>query len=67
MDFIIERRYAIEHELSRNLKLGVLGHDTRNKFSDDTPIVVLLLGGDSITLRALCRCLNQGTPLVIVK
>ncbi|CAF5136887.1 unnamed protein product, partial [Rotaria sp. Silwood1] len=60
-------RCAIEHELSRKLKLAVLGHDTRNGFGDGTPIVALLLGGNATTLRALCRYLKRNTPLVVVK
>ncbi|CAF5111384.1 unnamed protein product, partial [Rotaria sp. Silwood1] len=36
-------------------------------FGDGTPIVALLLGGNFTTLRALCRYLKQGTPVVVVE
>ncbi|CAF5074480.1 unnamed protein product, partial [Rotaria sp. Silwood1] len=37
------------------------------EFDDATPIVALLLGGNFTTLRALCRYLAQGTPVVVVQ
>ncbi|CAF5030450.1 unnamed protein product, partial [Rotaria sp. Silwood1] len=67
MDFIVKRHGDIEYQLSLNLRSKALGRDEQNGFGDGTPIVALLLGGNFTTLRALCRYLKQGTPVVVVE
>ncbi|CAF1071250.1 unnamed protein product, partial [Rotaria sordida] len=39
----------------------------RHRFHKHIPIVVLLFGGNFTTLRALCRYLKTGTPVVVVR
>ncbi|CAF2710113.1 unnamed protein product [Rotaria sp. Silwood2] len=52
----------------RHDMISYLSDDGQTKRDgDDTPIVALLLGGNSTTLSALCCYLKQGTPIVIVK
>ncbi|CAF1202132.1 unnamed protein product [Rotaria sordida] len=67
LDAIIKWHHDIEDELSRELKLSVLNNDKRNGFDNHIPIVVLLFGGNFTTLRALCRYLKTGTPVVVVR
>ena len=36
-------------------------------FDNDIPIVMLLLGGDFTTLITMCKGLENGTPVVVVR
>ncbi|CAF1488839.1 unnamed protein product, partial [Rotaria sordida] len=45
----------------------MVGYDQSNKFDNDIPIVILLLGGNLTTLSALCGYLKRDTPIVVVK
>ncbi|CAF1190358.1 unnamed protein product [Rotaria sordida] len=62
---------GIDHAMNR-----LIGEELRSNASQDDipciafyniPIVILLLGGDFTTLRALSRYLQNGTPVVVVE
>jgi hypothetical protein len=36
-------------------------------FDNDIPVVMLLLGGDFMTLATICKGLENGTPVVVVR
>ncbi|CAF1026030.1 unnamed protein product [Adineta steineri] len=67
---VLLKRQEIEHEfsISRALKSPVGGYQPKHtRFDNDIPIVMLLLGGDFTTLTAICKSLENGTPLVVAR
>ncbi|CAF4650557.1 unnamed protein product [Rotaria socialis] len=61
-------RQDIEDSLDSILKSEMVGYDRWNKFGNDIPTVLLLLGGNITTLEALYyRKFRDRTPIVVVR
>ncbi|CAF3434850.1 unnamed protein product, partial [Rotaria socialis] len=71
MNDLLLKRQEIEHELSisRVLRSPIYGdyQPEQYKYGIDTPIVMLLIGGDFKTLIAICECLKDDVPVVVVR
>ncbi|CAF1207105.1 unnamed protein product, partial [Didymodactylos carnosus] len=60
---VIEARTKIEQLFSTNLR----PRDPTRAYYTNIPIVMILIGGDYWSFVALCKAINAGTPIVIVK